>query len=167
MTELEASADIDYDPARDLDPELHPYSLDPQLEQDCIRLGRFSLCELLLMNDANYPWFILVPQRSDIGEIYHLSAEDQQQLMAESSRLSSNLADIFNAHKMNVAALGNMVRQLHVHHVVRQPEDPAWPAPVWGRLPSQPYSVEQIADIRERVNSMLADDSEYEAVTQD
>ncbi|MEH6822506.1 MAG: HIT domain-containing protein [Motiliproteus sp.] len=165
MTELNASADIDYDPERELDPELHLYQLHPQLAKDCVVLGRFSLCDLLLMNDANYPWFILVPRLADVGEIYHLSAKDQQQLMHESCVLASNLADIFNADKMNIAALGNVVPQLHIHHVVRYQGDPCWPAPVWGRTDPKYYASAQIEALRERVNTLLADCGAYQAAT--
>ncbi|MEH6470790.1 MAG: HIT domain-containing protein [Halopseudomonas sp.] len=164
MTEVEASVDIDYDPDRDLDPELHPYRLDSRLAQDCIVLGQFSLCDLLLMNDVNYPWFILVPRLADISEIYHLSAQQQQQLTVESSILASNLADIFNADKMNIAALGNVVSQLHIHHVVRYQGDPAWPAPVWGKAPAVPYGADKIEELRERVNTLLADCAEYQSL---
>ncbi len=162
MTELNTSADIDYDPERDLDPEMHSYQLDPRLAKDCILLGQFSLCDLLLMNDANYPWFILVPRLADVTEIYHLSLENQQQLMLESSVLASNLADIFDADKMNVAALGNVVSQLHVHHVVRYQNDPAWPAPVWGHAAIKPYTQARIEALRERVNTLLIDCAEYQ-----
>lgn len=162
MTELNASADIDYDPDRELDPELHPYQLHPQLAKDCILLGRFELCDLLLMNDANYPWFILVPRLADVSEIYHLSARDQQQLMVESSLLASNLADIFNADKMNMAALGNMVPQLHIHHLVRYQGDAAWPAPVWGRVAAIAYEVAEIEELRERLNTLLANCASYQ-----
>jgi len=111
-----------------------------QLLQDCLILGRFPLSHLLLLNDANYPWFILVPNRDDISEIYQLSEADQQQLIRESSLLCRMLAEQFEADKMNVAALGNMVPQLHIHHVVRYRDDVAWPAPVWGAEPAKSYS---------------------------
>jgi len=153
MDELE----LVYDQAHELDPELHPFSLDQQLEADSIKLGSFPLCELLLMNDANYPWFILVPRRSDISEIFHLEECDQLQLIKESSMLSLNLCDIFASDKMNVAALGNIVHQLHLHHLVRFEGDPAWPGPVWGKYPAKPYSAEQIEDIRHRVQALLVD----------
>lgn len=96
------------------------------------------------MRDANYPWFILVPQRERISEIFQLAPFDQQQLMRESCYLSNSLARAFSAHKMNVAALGNSVPQLHIHHIVRYRHDPAWPAPVWGKLPAKPYTDEQL-----------------------
>lgn len=161
MSEHLQASTPDYDPARDLDPDIHPFELDQRLANDCILMGHFGLSELLLMNDANYPWFILVPRRPDVTEIYHLSQPDQQQLLFESSMLASNLADIFDADKMNVAALGNVVAQLHLHHVVRHQGDPAWPAPVWGKLPAKPYTDEQIQHLRERVNTMLDDVADY------
>ena len=125
------------------------FALHPQLQADCIPLGRFPLCQLLLLNDANYPWFILVPEREDIREIYQLSLEDQMQLMRESSHLSQQLADRFKADKMNIAALGNVVPQLHLHHIVRYRHDPAWPAPVWGKVPPQPYGAAAVVALKQ------------------
>lgn len=112
----------------------------PQLLNDCHLLGRFSLSYLLLSNDSNYPWFILVPDRIDIGEIYQLSDQDQAQLLAESSVLSAHLMSRFEGDKLNVAALGNVVPQLHVHHIVRFRSDPVWPAPIWGKIKAVPYT---------------------------
>ena len=132
------------------------FELDSRLANDCIVLGDFSLSRLLLMNDANYPWFILVPRRAGATEIYHLSQEDQHQLIDESSELAEIMADSFSARKMNIANLGNMVAQLHVHHVARDEGDPAWPGPVWGKRPAVPYSAEQVTEIRKRVESMLS-----------
>lgn len=149
--------DLEYDQEHELDPQLQVFELDPRLKADCVHLGAFPLCDLLLMNDSQYPWFILVPRRPEVSEIFQLSAEDQQQLVKESSVLSLNLCDIFAADKMNVAALGNVVKQLHLHHVVRYESDPAWPAPVWGKLPGIPYSPEKLAAIRQRVEVMLED----------
>ncbi|MEH6627288.1 MAG: HIT domain-containing protein [Motiliproteus sp.] len=148
----------------ELDPDLHPFELHPQLQQDTILLGHFILCDLLLMNDATYPWFIMVPRRSDVGEIYHLSEQDQSQLIKESSILSTGLNDTYTAEKMNVAALGNKVRQLHIHHVVRFSNDPAWPEPVWGKVPTLPYSAEQVGEVRSRVNGLLKDEDDYDPV---
>ncbi|NWF37777.1 HIT domain-containing protein [Mariprofundus sp. NF] len=118
--------------------------LHPQLEKDCFVIGRLPLCLLLLINDANYPWFILVPQREGITEIHQLSDEDQQQLMRESSQLAAVIEKEFNADKINIAALGNMVPQLHIHHIVRYKSDPAWPAPVWGKVEAIPYLDEEV-----------------------
>jgi len=121
--------------------------LHEQLRKDCIVIGRFELCWILLMNDKNYPWFILVPARQGIREIFQLSAQDRAQLIEESSLLSEQLHIHFQAHKMNIAAIGNLVPQLHLHHVVRYSNDPAWPAPVWGKCPAIPYSAEEIEEI--------------------
>ena len=120
------------------------FVLSPQLEADTIFIGDLKLCRLLLSRDANYPWCILVPRREDITEIHHLNELDQQQLLKESSRLSKVMSDVFSADKMNVAALGNVVLQLHVHHVVRYHTDPSWPAPIWGKLPPKNYTDSEI-----------------------
>jgi len=113
--------------------------LHEQLKQDCFVIGQLPLSVLLLMNDATFPWFILVPQRQGIGEIHQLSETDQQQLIRESSQLAVCIEAAFHADKINIAALGNVVPQLHIHHIVRYRTDPAWPAPVWGKLPAIPY----------------------------
>ena len=136
------------------------FELHPQLAADCIVLGDFPLCRLLLINDANYPWFILVPRRAGATEIYHLSEEERCQMIHESSFLAENLADIFAAKKMNVASLGNMVPQLHLHHIVRQEDDAAWPGPVWGKVPAKPYTDEQIHEIRHKVEVLLTNTGE-------
>ena len=123
-------------------------TLHAQLAADCIVLGRFPLCHLLLTNDHNYPWFILVPDRADIREIYQLEATDRNQLLDESCLLSEFLMNEFNGDKLNVAALGNQVPQLHLHHVVRYHSDPAWPAPIWGKHPALPYSETALEEIK-------------------
>ncbi len=135
--------------------------LHPQLQQDCLLIGRFTLCRLLLMRDANYPWFILVPDREGISEIYQLSEADQVQLLRESSQLAAVLAERFRADKLNIAALGNVVPQLHIHHVVRYRDDAAWPAPVWGRVPARPYTPEGLAAVIEMVRQGLRDGFEF------
>ncbi len=119
------------------------FQLDSRLNNDCTVIGHFKLSLLLLMNDANYPWFILVPQEADIREIYQLSDQQQQQLTRESCQLSSALATTFNGDKINIASLGNIVEQLHIHHVVRYHNDPSWPAPIWGRHKALPYTAEE------------------------
>ena len=115
------------------------FDLHPKLAADSLALGDFPLCRLLLMDDAQYPWFILVPRREGAREIYLLHDADQQQLLRESAQLSRAIMQAYAGEKLNVAALGNVVPQLHVHHVVRYSRDPAWPAPVWGRHPPRPY----------------------------
>lgn len=108
------------------------FTLDSRLQQDCLLVGDFPLCRLLLMNDASYPWFILVPRREEVSEIFQLDGADQRQLWQETSLLAETLKDTFAADKMNVATLGNVVSQLHMHVIVRRRDDAAWPAPVWG-----------------------------------
>lgn len=115
------------------------FDLHPQLAKDTHALGRFTLCRLLLMNDSQYPWFILVPERENIREVHELDESDRHQLWDESAQLSRALTEIFTPDKLNLATLGNQVPQLHVHHIVRYIHDPAWPAPVWGKLPPKPY----------------------------
>jgi diadenosine tetraphosphate (Ap4A) HIT family hydrolase len=115
------------------------FDLHPRLAADTVALGDFPLCRLLLMNDAQYPWFVLVPRRAGAREIFQLDERDQQQLLKESSQLSRAIMDAFGGEKLNVAALGNLVPQLHVHHVVRFAHDAAWPKPVWGLHPARPY----------------------------
>ena len=129
------------------------FSLHPRLAADCFQIGRFELCRLLMMNDAQYPWFILVPQRPDIREIYELTPDDQATLLAESSALSQLLMDVFEGDKLNVAALGNLVPQLHVHHIVRYVNDSAWPKPIWGLHPALPMGA---ADQHERLQRLRA-----------
>lgn len=116
--------------------------LHPRLEQDSHYVCRLDLCHLLLMNDCNYPWCILVPDREDITEIHQLEESDQQQLIRESSRLARGLTQLYRPDKLNIAAIGNLVPQLHLHHVVRYTGDPAWPKPVWGHAPAHPYTNE-------------------------
>lgn len=131
------------------------FSLDARLQQDTLPLGDFPLSRLLLSNDANYPWFILVPRHSDITEVFELSAEHQQQLWLETSSLAAGLKLSYGADKMNIGALGNVVAQLHVHVIVRFKADVAWPSPVWGKVPAVPYGEEAVADIKARLRSLL------------
>ena len=131
------------------------FELHPRLADDSIVIGHFDLSLLLLSKDANYPWCILVPQREDVFEIHHLSEEDQLQLMRESCRLAEVMTSLFDAHKMNVAGLGNVVRQLHIHHIARFSDDPAWPQPIWGKVPMKVYSSEQLAERIKRLQNAL------------
>lgn len=131
------------------------FELHPRLAADTVPIGRFPLSLLRLSNDANYPWCILIPQREDVFEIHHLSEEDQQQLMRESCRLAEVMTSVFDADKMNVAALGNQVRPLHLHHIARFETDPAWPQPIWGAKPASQYSPEQLEDRLEHLRAAL------------
>ena len=137
------------------------FSLDPRLQQDTLVLGDFALYRLLLMNDSTYPWLILVPRREAVSEVFQLAADEQQQLWRETTLLAETLKDAFVADKMNIATLGNVVSQLHMHVVVRHRDDAAWPAPVWGRQPAVPYSREQLRVMRERLRLVLPDDFQW------
>ena len=132
------------------------FKLDSALAGDTLILGRFPLSLVLLSRDANYPWCILVPQRPDVREIHHLGEEDRMQLMRESCHLSEVMADLFVPDKMNVAALGNQVPQLHMHHVARLKTDGAWPNPVWGVQPAKAYTEEALQERASRLRSALA-----------
>ena len=126
-------------------------NIHPQLSAACITLGWFPLSHLLLMNDSNYPWFILVPQRDNIREIYQLESTDRAQLLNESCLLSEFLMTAFNGEKLNIAALGNLVPQLHLHHIVRFQTDVAWPEPVWGKVPTLTYSDSVLDEIKSKL----------------
>jgi len=115
------------------------FTLHHQLAKDCFLAGELSLCSLLLLNDSNYPWFILVPRVNNIREAFELSGDQQALLSDESNGLSKAMSEAFGCDKMNVAALGNQVPQLHVHHVARFKNDASWPNPVWGAVPAKPY----------------------------
>ena len=129
--------------------------LHQQLRKDCHVLGHFELCSLLLLDDSNYPWFILVPMRDQITEIHQLSENDQQLLLKESMNLSRCLEDVFQPDKLNIAALGNVVPQLHIHHIARYKDDACWPAPVWGAVAAKPYDDERLADITASIRHWL------------
>jgi diadenosine tetraphosphate (Ap4A) HIT family hydrolase len=115
------------------------FSLHPRLAADTRPVTDLPLCRVLLMNDRTYPWLILVPRRPDIREMHRLTGPDQAQLLVELMTVSRVLETHTGALKMNVAALGNMVPQLHIHVVARFEGDAAWPAPVWGKVPAVPY----------------------------
>ncbi|EQM67285.1 HIT family protein [Pseudomonas solani] len=140
------------------------FALDQRLQQDCLQVGDFPLCRLLLMNDVHYPWFILVPRREDVSELFQLDADDQLRLWSETTRLAEVLKDSFGADKMNVATLGNVVSQLHMHVIARRREDAAWPAPVWGRHPAQPYTAEQVDEVMAKLRLVLTDDFRFAEV---
>lgn len=117
-----------------------PYALDPRLATDTHPLRTWPLCELRLMDDANYPWLVLVPRVAGARELIDLSDTQRRQLSDEIDRALHALRDACAPDKLNVAALGNLVPQLHVHVIARFTDDPAWPAPVWGRVAARPYT---------------------------
>ena len=126
------------------------WSLHPQLAGDSVAVGDLALSRLLLMNDANYPWLILVPRRPGLTEIIDLGPEETQ-LMTEISLVARALKAVTACDKLNIAALGNMVPQLHVHVIARRKGDAAWPKPVWGAAAPRAY---QAAD-RQRLITAL------------
>ena len=127
------------------------FLLDDKLKSDSHFLMDLPLCTLLLANDSNYPWFILVPRVNDISEVYQLEWQQQQQLLNESSTVAEYIHQYFNADKINVAALGNVVKQLHIHHVVRYKSDASWPAPIWGNKPTVPYSKTELENVKSKL----------------
>ena len=131
------------------------FALDTRLQEDTWLIGDFPLCRLLLSNDSNYPWFILVPRREGITELFQLDDADQQRMWAETTALARVLKELFDADKMNVATLGNVVSQLHMHVIVRFQADVAWPGPVWGKHPAKPYSQAEVQAIRDRLKPVL------------
>lgn len=120
------------------------FQLYPQLASDTIRVADLDLCQLLLMNDQTYPWLVMVPRRGDMRELHDLTPGDQQVLMLEVTMVSRAMQRLFEADKMNVAALGNMVPQLHIHVIARYEDDPAWPGPIWGVVKPQPYGTDEL-----------------------
>ena len=122
------------------------YELHPQLAADTHPVAAFELSELRLMDDANYPWLVLVPRLPDAHELIDLDQSQRHLLTDEVDRAARALRDAFQPHKLNVAALGNLVPQLHVHVIARFEHDPAWPSPVWGRVAARPYTPEMLVE---------------------
>jgi diadenosine tetraphosphate (Ap4A) HIT family hydrolase len=122
------------------------FRLDDRLAADGHRLSRWALSSVLLMDDVNYPWLILVPERPGLCELHDLAPGDLMAMSDEIVRASRVLKGLFRPDKINVAALGNQVPQLHVHVIARFAGDPAWPGPVWGAVPRKPYGAEALAD---------------------
>ena len=120
------------------------WELDPLIERDTVPVGDMPLCRVLLIKDANYPWLLLVPRRPDIVEIIDLAEVEQAQLMTEISRVARALKEVTRCDKLNIAALGNVVPQLHVHIIGRRAGDAAWPRPVWGVMQPLPHDAEEV-----------------------
>ncbi len=131
-------------------------SLDPRLSADSTAIGRLSLCEVRLQDDARFPWLVLVPQREGAFELFDLAAGDRAILIEEVAQCSATLRALTQCLKINVGALGNIVRQLHIHIVARNEGDAAWPGPVWGAGKSVPYEADERADLIERIRRALA-----------
>jgi diadenosine tetraphosphate (Ap4A) HIT family hydrolase len=120
------------------------WELHPQLQQDTIDIGDLPLSRVLVIKDANYPWLLLVPRRADAVEIIDLDEVAQGQLMTEINRVGRALKEITKCDKLNVAALGNVVPQLHVHIIARRKTDAAWPRPVWGVMPPLAHDAAEV-----------------------
>jgi diadenosine tetraphosphate (Ap4A) HIT family hydrolase len=128
------------------------FILHPRLAADTVALGAWPLCRLLLMNDGRFPWLILVPARPDLREIHELAPPARAVLIEEIARAASLMQQAFTADKMNVAALGNQVPQLHIHVIARFAGDPAWPHPVWdSRVPRPAQALDEQGFAGERV----------------
>lgn len=115
-------------------------ALHPLLAKDCLPITTLSICRVYLQNNSNFPWLVLIPMREGLSEIFDLSINDYEQVMNEVRVVTKHFASFTKADKMNVAALGNVVPQLHIHIIARFKNDPAWPNPVWNALPPQPYA---------------------------
>lgn len=126
------------------------FELHPQLAKDSVFVRDLPLCQLRVINDQNYPWFLLVPRIADVRDVIDLNWSQQRQLWHESAWLSGFMRQVFQPQKLNVAALGNMVPQLHLHHIARFDKDAAWPAPVWGKIPAIAYTEHQLLQILDR-----------------
>ncbi|MGR2739914.1 HIT domain-containing protein [Billgrantia sp. Q4P2] len=129
--------------------------LDERLVRDSYPVTELPLCQLRLMDDTRFPWLILIPRRADVSEVFDLDEADRQQLWREASELGRMLKALTQADKINVANLGNVVAQLHVHVVARRRGDDAWPGPVWGHGKPQPYDLNDLASMRDHLLARL------------
>jgi len=132
------------------------FRLHLQLASDTVKVLDLDLCQVLLMNDQTYPWLVMVPRRDGMREMHDLLPGDQQVLMGEITAVSRAAQRLFKADKMNVAALGNMVPQLHFHVIARYEGDPAWPGPIWGVKPALPYEAAALADTVKAIKNALS-----------
>jgi diadenosine tetraphosphate (Ap4A) HIT family hydrolase len=132
------------------------FSLDERLAADTVSIGHLPLCLVLLHRDARFPWVILVPARAGLREIHELTPPERDAFMEESCFVAEAMQRLFRPDKLNVAALGNVVRQLHVHHVARFAGDPAWPGPIWGSGEPKAYAEELLEDRVAALRSALA-----------
>mgnify|MGYP001954499102 CR=1 FL=1 len=129
------------------------FILHPQLAKDTTVIGHFPLCIALLHKDNAVPWVILVPKRNELKELHHLPMNEQQQFLVESQTINQTLEVLFTPDKINLGALGNMVPQLHIHHIVRKKSDAAWPDPVWGAVPPKAYKPNELS---QRIDKLIA-----------
>ncbi|MGQ4659109.1 HIT domain-containing protein [Lysobacter sp. F6437] len=138
-----------------MNPAAQGWHLHPQLADDTHPVAHLDLCELRLMDDANHPWLVLVPRVEDAVEWTDLDEASQARLNAEINLSCRALQQVFRPHKLNVAALGNLVSQLHIHVIARFENDIAWPRPVWGTATAKPYSPEFLIERIERLQAAI------------
>jgi len=131
------------------------FALDARLEADSLPVFELPLSAVRLMRDANYPWLLLVPRRASAVELVDLSPDDQVRLAGEIAAVSHALRACVSCDKLNVAALGNVVPQLHVHVIARRRDDVAWPRPVWGAVPARPYPAGEAEALVQRIAAAL------------
>lgn len=131
------------------------FSVDPRLAAESFSLGELALCEVLLCDDARFPWIILVPKKPGAAEIIDLEEDERPVLMEEIAIASAALKRITGCHKLNVAALGNQVRQLHVHIIARFETDEAWAGPVWGKGTRVPYDEKARGELTAKLKAAL------------
>lgn len=131
------------------------FTLDAQLEADSRHVIWLGLCELRVMDDARWPWLVLVPQRPGVEELHELTPLDQAMLTFEVNLAAQTLKTVTGCSKINSGALGNIVRQLHVHVVARSENDPAWPGPVWGHGPREPYAAAELHRFADALKTAL------------
>ncbi len=138
-----------------MSPSEPAWSLHPQLASATAAVGDLPLCRVLAADDANYPWVVLVPRRVGAVEIIDLDEAQRAQLMAEIARVCAALKELTACDKLNVAAIGNVVPQLHVHVVARWTDDAAWPKPVWGAVPPTPYAAGELESLVAALRRLL------------
>ncbi|MGM0784378.1 MAG: HIT domain-containing protein [Pseudomonadota bacterium] len=131
------------------------FDTDPQLVADSYPVTELPLCQLRLMDDARFPWLVLIPRRPGTSELFELDTKDQQQLWREVTTVGEAFLRLCEGDKLNVASLGNMVAQLHVHVVVRRLSDAAWPKPVWGEGSAEPYDLDGLASMRDHLLAQI------------
>ncbi|WP_413991596.1 HIT family protein [Labrys okinawensis] len=132
------------------------FTLHPQILKDSIGIGDLPLSHVRLMNDSTHPWLLLMPKRADVSEIIDLDDADRVQLMAEIAQVCQVLKALTGCDKLNVASLGNLVPQLHVHVIARFRGDAAWPKPVWGQLPAVAYSMDAATNLISQLRTKLS-----------
>ncbi len=131
------------------------FQLDERLARDSVLITKLGLCQLRLQNDSRWPWLVLVPQRAKVSELFDLTPLDQAVLTFETNQVASALKELTGATKINVGALGNIVRQLHIHIIARSEGDDCWPGPIWGQGTPVPYKDEDRSNFMKKLAGVL------------